>query len=123
MRGVRTVGQAPARRPAVRSSIRLTPIATWASDDEDVPDAGYFVYGKQQDVISLRTPYLRTALQISNPHYLDGEFFLLNPQIVTASGEWEAWFFANWLPGAIRYRTFRELMQGEYERFLAIKDM
>ena len=28
--------------------------------------------------------------------------FLLNPEIRTADGEWEAWVFANWFPGARR---------------------
>lgn len=93
-----------------------------AADDEDVPDVEYFVYGKQQDAGILRTRYFHTALQISNPQYLDGECYLLNPQVVTPDGEWEAWFFASWLPGAIRYRSFWELMQGEYERFLQLKD-
>lgn len=44
--------------------------------------------------------------------------YLLNPRIVTAEGEWEAWFFAHWLPGANRYRSFWELMQGEYQNFV-----
>src|SRR5439155_682028 len=29
----------------------------------------------------------------------------------------EALFFANWLPGAHRYRSFEEMMQAEYHRF------
>jgi hypothetical protein len=35
---------------------------------------------------------------------------LLNPSIVFANGEWEAIFFANWLPGNQRYRSFRDLV-------------
>ena len=36
-------------------------------------------------------------------------------------GEWEAWFFANWLPGATRYHSFAELMQQERLGFLELQ--
>lgn len=44
----------------------------------------------------------------------DAAIYVLNPQIVTPEGEWEAWLFADWLPGAARYRSFQDLMQAEY---------
>jgi hypothetical protein len=47
----------------------------------------------------------------------DSAVCLLNPQAITRDGEWEAWFFANWLPGARRYRSFEELMRAEYNQF------
>ena len=47
----------------------------------------------------------------------DSAIYLLNPEVVTAEGEWEAWLFANWLPGASRYRSFAELMEAEYRTF------
>jgi len=50
-------------------------------------------------------------LTISEPG--DSAIFLLNPEVVDANGEWEAWFFANWYPGAARYRSFWDLMQEE----------
>jgi HEAT repeat protein len=50
----------------------------------------------------------------------DAAVYLLNPQVITKNGEWEAWFFANWLPGAHRYRSFQELMQGQYTSFAAL---
>lgn len=40
---------------------------------------------------------------------------LLNPQVITSEGEWEAWFFSNWGPGADRYPSFWELMQEQYD--------
>ena len=46
--------------------------------------------------------------------------YLLNPKVVTKDGEREAWFFANWLPGTIRYRSFRDLMKAEYQKFLKL---
>ena len=76
-----------------------------------IPDKKYFVYGARQDCVSFRAEYLQTALQISAEG--DGAVVLLNPKIVTPDGEWEAWFFANWLPGAVRYRSFAEWLQAE----------
>jgi hypothetical protein len=45
----------------------------------------------------------------------DSAVYLLNPQVVSEDGEWDAWFFANWLPGATRYRSFAEMILKEYE--------
>jgi len=64
----------------------------------------------------LRASYLLTSLEISDRG--DDSIYLLNPKIVTEDGEWEAWLFANWIPGAIRYRSFWDLMQAEYKNFL-----
>jgi HEAT repeat protein len=33
--------------------------------------------------------------------------------VVWPDGEWETWFFANWVPGAVRYRSFAEWMRHE----------
>ena len=83
-----------------------------------ISDQAYFVYGEEQDPITLRVEYLPTALEISDVG--DACIYLLNPKVVTEEGEWEAWFFANWLPGAARYRSFQELMEAEYRDFLAL---
>jgi hypothetical protein len=40
---------------------------------------------------------------------------LLNPKVTTKEGEWETWLFANWLPGAVRYRSFVEWLLAERE--------
>jgi hypothetical protein len=80
-----------------------------------IGDEEYFVYGEGQDPAFFRTEYLTTALEISDVG--DSAILLLNPQVVTPEGEWEAWFFANWLPGAARYRSFWDLMQAEYRSF------
>lgn len=69
-----------------RPAAGLRPI----SDDE------YFVYGRDQDCIHFRAEYLQTALQVSDVG--DDGVVLLNPKVVTPDGEWETWFFANWLP-------------------------
>eukprot|EP01135_Chromosphaera_perkinsii_P001714 Nk52_evm91s208 gene=Nk52_evmTU91s208 len=35
--------------------------------------------------------------------------------------EWEAWYFANWLPGANRYPSFETMMKSEYDTFVDIE--
>lgn len=85
-----------------------------------IADADYFVYGDQQDCSKIRVEYLQAALEISQ--HGDGAIYLLNPQIVTPDGEWEAWFFGDWLPGADRYGSFQDMMQAEYESFLELRE-
>ena len=85
-----------------------------------IPDEIYFVYGEEQDCMDLRVEYLQTALEISRKG--DSAIYLLNPQVVTEEGEWEAWFFGDWLPGADRYRSFRDLMWAEYQNFLELNE-
>src|SRR5579883_1023010 len=85
-----------------------------------VADAEYFVYGEEQDCSKLRVEYLKTAIEISDVG--EAAIYLLNPQVVTEDGEWEAWFFGDWLPGADRYRSFREMMEAEYQNFLELHD-
>ena len=76
-----------------------------------ISDEEYFVYGEKHDSCKFRTEYLSTALQVSEAG--DSAVLLLNPKIVTPDGEWETWFFANWLPGAVRYRSFAEWLVAE----------
>ncbi len=92
-------------------------VEAWdTKNHNDVRDHLYFVYGEKQDCVHIRTEYLRTALAIS--HSIESAVYLLNPQIVTSSGEWEAWYFNNELPGAIRYPSFLEMMVAEKQRTL-----
>lgn len=91
-----------------------------AAHRQHMPDQAYLVYGTQQNPLRFRAEYLQTALEISARG--DSAIYLLNPQIVTPEGEWEAWFFANWLPGVRRYRSFWELMQGELDIFRRTKE-
>ena len=64
-----------------------------------------------EDSVRFRTAYLSSCLQISEEG--DSAVVLLNPEVVDAEGEWEAWFFANWLPGAERYSSFRAYVESE----------
>lgn len=83
-----------------------------ASSPSVLSDEDYFVYGEDQDCRHIMVNYLETALEISEVN--DAAIYLLNPDVITEDGEWEAWFLADWLPGADRYPSFRELMQAEY---------
>ncbi len=94
----------------------IEPWLSGSGGPKAVPDSEYFVYGPGQSVLTMRAEYLETALEVSDVG--NDAILLLNPQIVTPEGEWEAWFFASWLPGARRYRSFWEMLQGEHERFL-----
>lgn len=85
-----------------------------------VSDDEYFIYGEEQDCSQMRLEYLKTAIEISDVG--QSAIYLLNPQVVSPSGEWEAWFFADWLPGADRYRSFQEMMEAEYQNFLELRD-
>ncbi|MGI5136585.1 MULTISPECIES: SMI1/KNR4 family protein [unclassified Streptomyces] len=81
-----------------------------------VADEEYFIYGEAQDPVSIRPEYVPHTLKISHTPEAT-EVYLLNPCVVTAEGEWEAWFVAHWLPGAVRYQSFWDLMNDEYRRF------
>ncbi|AZQ39929.1 SMI1/KNR4 family protein [Streptomyces cyaneochromogenes] len=95
-------------------------VAAWTDGYGDVgfrvDDEEYFVYGEAQDAVSSRPEYLPYTLKISHtPEATD--VYLLNPCVVTPDGEWEAWHLAHWLPGAVRYQSFWELMNGQYRSF------
>jgi hypothetical protein len=58
---------------------------------------------------------LRGTLETS--HDGDAAVYLLNPGVIGADGEWEAWFFANWSPGVERFPSFAAMMQSRYREF------
>ncbi|WP_062443680.1 SMI1/KNR4 family protein [Herbidospora daliensis] len=90
----------------------------WGEDEPPVSDDDYFTYGPEQDcTLHFRPGYLPATLYVSD--WDDGQVILLNPEIVTPDGEWEAWDLATWYPGAVRYRSFRELLVGVYADVLA----
>jgi hypothetical protein len=75
----------------------------------DLPARRHRVCGEKQDCVFFRWAYLEQCIQISDVS--DSGVYLLCPDVRTKDGEWEAWFFANWNPGADRYRSFRELVE------------
>jgi hypothetical protein len=80
----------------------------WGEDEVESSDEKYFIYGKEQDTVWMRNRYLKTALQISDS--TEGDVLLLNPEVKFGE-EWEAWWFSNSLPGALRFKSFKELLQ------------
>jgi hypothetical protein len=41
----------------------------------------------------------------------DMRLLLINPSLIDEAGEWEAWDFATWYPGAYRYPSFGRLVE------------
>jgi hypothetical protein len=94
----------------------------YAARHQDLIDAwrqGRSTYGAaSQSAEDVDDQELSTAIEVSD--VADG-VLLLNPRVRSDDGEWEAWFFAAWLPGATRYRSFWELMHGERERYRSLR--
>lgn len=63
--------------------------------------------------------HLPHALQVSEVERVGTAVYLLNPDVVGPDGEWEAFYFAHWVPGVQRYPSFRALMLAEQESRLA----
>jgi len=92
---------------------------TLTDDPEPIPDELYYIYGDEQQTWAYRPEYLRDSLAVSTRY--DGAILLLNPHVVTPTGEWEAIFLASWFPGAQRYRSFLNLMQEQYEEYRQLR--
>jgi hypothetical protein len=72
--------------------------------------------------------FLRHALRISDREIAGTAVYLLVPDPTASGGECEAWLFAHWVPGEMRYRSFRELMESQRQFFReqeahTVKDM
>lgn len=87
-------------------------IAAWsgAAALPGLPPQHPLVYGANQDCAVFDHRLLQGAVQVSS--VMDG-VVLLVPEVSTPAGEWEAWLFASWLPGARRFPSFAQLMQAE----------
>ncbi len=88
-------------------------VEVYAESGSDLPDETYYDY-PQGCASDHRSEHMEFLVQVSD---VDDGVYLLNPEAVTPDGEWEAWFFANWVPGAIRYPSFAHLMVNEYRSF------
>jgi len=82
--------------------------------DPPVLDEGYFNYSS--DDLGVDVGQLGYTLCVSDVG--DSAVLLLNPMVVWPDGEWEAWFFADWLPGARRYYCFADWMSQELSALL-----
>ena len=88
-------------------------VEAYSESGSELPDAEYYDY-EENGEMHYCAAHLQHLVQISD---VDDGVYVLNPQAVTPDGEWEAWFFANWIPGARRYPSFAHLMVGEYKTF------
>lgn len=95
-------------------------IEIWNENDFEQSDEEYFVYGEDQNSTSLRGSYMKHCIAVSG--WGDSAIILLNPE-VKFDDEWEAWAFANWYPGAYRYKSFWDLVKSEFETSLEEKDI
>lgn len=88
-------------------------VEVYSQGGSEKPDEEYYVY-HAEGAADHRAEHMASLLQISDA---DDGVYLLNPMAVTPDGEWEAWFFANWVPGAVRFPSFAHLMLHEYCSF------
>ncbi len=111
--------------PSYKAFLKVTngwrqPEAFWAANAGSLWQANqaqWFAVANQDWIDAYAAPdqaegHLQVALQISENG--DG-VYLLNPKVVDNAGEWEAWFFADWNPGADKYPSFQEMMQAQYQ--------
>lgn len=76
-----------------------------------LPDELYLDYENPKYVVALRPRYYADCLLVGKGWGVESDIVLLNPHIVNSDGEWEAIFFANWVPGNQRYRSFRDFVE------------
>jgi hypothetical protein len=77
--------------------------------DDAVSDDVYLDYATPAHNMALRYQYYGDSLLISRG--FESEMVLLNPFIVSADGEWETIFWAHWIPGNERFRSFRDYVE------------
>lgn len=97
-----------------------TMVQDWSGNSPaPIEDKDYFVYGSEQYPHHMRGEYLKDCLVISQAYAeLPNERLLLNRAVVFSNGEWEAWHLSPRLPGAVRVRSFAEMMELEKRRDL-----
>jgi hypothetical protein len=84
----------------------LEPDADREPDDDEY-------YGYSDGVrVAFRPSHFRQTVQVSAVG--DAAVYLLNPQVIWPSGEWEAWYLTDSVPGVLRYRSFADLMWEQY---------
>ena len=92
-------------------------VEAYSDNDVTMTDAEYYGYS-DDGAPGYRAEHMSSLVQISD---VDDGVYLLNPEVVTPDQEWEAWFFANWAPGAMRFPSFAHLMLHEYRSFVRLQ--
>jgi len=83
--------------------------------DIEVSDEQYNDYSEDQISWAYKKEYLLNTLVVSA--WGDAAIVLLNP-LVKFGDEWEAWVYANWYPGARRFKSFEDLMLHEHQNYV-----
>jgi HEAT repeat protein len=79
--------------------------------DRRVPEAEYLDHARESDPMNAKLGHLRYALQVSGN--VNNNIVMLNPLVVDAAGEWEAWDFGVSILGPNRHRSFLELLAAD----------
>jgi hypothetical protein len=79
--------------------------------EDELSDEDYLDYADDNHMVALRHRFYPESVLVGKGWPCESELILLNPRIVFPDGEWEAIFFADWLPGNERYRSFRVLVE------------
>jgi hypothetical protein len=85
--------------------------------EDDVSDEEYLDYDTDEHAVAICPRYYPDCLLVGKSLESKSNIILLNSKVVSAEGEWEAIFFADWLPGNQRYRSFYDLAQ-QHPEFL-----
>lgn len=72
------------------------------------------------DLVAVKSGHLLYSLAITA--IVDGYHTVLNPLVVDADGEWEAWDDGTKLPGALRYASFADLLEADIARCRRYKE-
>ncbi len=83
--------------------------------DARIPERDYLAPDGANDPIEIKGGHVAYALAVSVN--VDGYMTLLNPLVVDADGEWEAWDFGTKLPGAQRHVSFAALLEADTRRW------
>lgn len=91
--------------------------ATWKAWNDNrlntkISDKDYYDYSKRQDLTKFRDEYLDTLILVGDMG--NGAVVVLNPAEKSKDGEWEAWYLSTRLAGALRFRSFAEMVQMLY---------
>ena len=79
--------------------------------EDEVSDRDYLDYEDPEHNEALRHRYYPESILVGKGWGVESERILLNPKIVSDGGEWETIYFANWIPGNYRYRSFRDFVE------------
>ena len=121
--GLRDVATVDWIRNGDRSMVAIwtAPDMVWWDVDPDdhpfftrlVPEREYLLpeIGEVPEGGGEKGGHLRNVLEVSS--CIDGYVTYLNPLVVDADGEWEAWDFGTKTLGAVRYRSFRALIEAD----------